>query len=144
MGLSLEEEREVLLGGLKGGRETRCGHLRVDESHKRSARLLSSPLHALLCVVDEVVPSLAVAPTPRPRPRLLTALHSLGPGLEACKWENERTVSGRVKLMRWVRATNLTKSRKASARLLRLQTRLARDDQAQPQGRRTHCSSKSE
>ena len=66
MGLSLEEEREVLLGGLKGGRETRCGHLRVDESPRRSARLLSRRLRALLCAVNEAVPSLAVAPTPRP------------------------------------------------------------------------------
>lgn len=40
MGLSLEEEREVLLGGLKGGRETRCGHLRVGEGLRRSAGLL--------------------------------------------------------------------------------------------------------
>jgi hypothetical protein len=64
VGLSLEEEREVLLGGLKGGRETRCGHLRVDESHRRSARPLHGPLRALLCVIDEAMPSLAVRPPP--------------------------------------------------------------------------------
>lgn len=41
MGLSREEERDVLLGGLKGGRETSSGHLirrRVEKVSRLSLR----------------------------------------------------------------------------------------------------------